>query len=409
MKAFDIPGMYKSELITSIKQSRQVNDRLKKDFMPSVLDFGRLKIYLARHFGFCYGVENAIETAYTAIRENPGKQIYLLSEIIHNGHVNGALREQGVRFIMDTSGHQLIPWEDVDADDVVIIPAFGITLEMDRTLREKGIRQIYYKSKCPFVEKVWTRVSQIAHNDYTVIIHGKPDHEETRATFSHSKSVAPSVIIKDMKEAQWLADILLGDKPPEAFYELFSGRYSEGFDVQKDLERIGVVNQTTLLASETQGISDFLQQVMREKYLLEDRTVSTHFANMKDTLCYATNDNQQAVITMLSVAADLAIVVGGYNSSNTSHLVALCEARLPTYFISSGDSMSDREIGHWDIHSHQLRSTPDWLPAKAPVSVHLTSGASCPDILIEQVIVKLLSFYGLSVDALRTEMVVDQY
>lgn len=164
-----------------------------------------------------------------------------------------------------------------------------------------------------------------------------------------------------------------------------------------------MVNQTTLLASDTQEIADFLLQTIREKYSLNDGNVSSHFANMKDTLCYATNDNQSAVITMLSTEADLAIVVGGYNSSNTSHLVELCDVKLPTYFISSANSMvSDTEISHWDIHTGQLKTTFSYLPAKDPVVIHLTSGASCPDILIENIILKLLSFYNLSMDALQT-------
>lgn len=399
MKAFNIPEIYKSEFITSIKKDRQENDRMKRNLMPSVLDFGKVKIHLARHFGFCYGVENAIEIAYAAINENPGKRIFLLSEIIHNSHVNLALEENGVRFIMDTSGNQLIPWEEIKADDVIIIPAFGTTLEMERILNDKGIKQIYYKSKCPFVEKVWTRVSQIADNDYTVIVHGQPDHEETRATFSHSKSVAPSLIIKDMTEALLLADFMMNRRPATDFSEVFRDRYSEGFDANQDLNRIGVVNQTTLLAIDTQEIADFLLQTVKEKHGLKESNTSEHFANMKDTLCYATNDNQSAVINMLLLDADLAIVVGGYNSSNSSHLVELCEERLPTYFISSCDSMvSDEEISHWDIHARKLKTTFSYLPDKELVVVHLTSGASCPDILIENVIRKLLSYYDLSID-----------
>ncbi|MBB6501254.1 4-hydroxy-3-methylbut-2-enyl diphosphate reductase [Pedobacter cryoconitis] len=402
MKVFKIPGIYKSGFITSIKKERQEKDRLKRDFMPSVLDFGKVRINLARHFGFCYGVENAIEIAYTAIEENPGKRIFLLSEIIHNSHVNAALHENGVRFIMDTSGNQLIPWDEIIEEDVIIIPAFGTTIEMEAILKNKGIKQIYYKSKCPFVEKVWTRVSQIASNDYTVIVHGKPDHEETRATFSHSKNVAPSVVIKDMEEAILLADFIMNRRQAADFTEVFKGRHSEGFDVGQDLTRIGVVNQTTLLASDTQEIADFLLQTIREKYSLNEGNVSDHFANMKDTLCYATNDNQSAVITMLSTEADLAIVVGGYNSSNTSHLVELCDVKLPTYFISSAQSMiSGTEIQHWDIHARQLKTTFSYLPAKDPVVIHLTSGASCPDILIENIILKLLSFYNLPLDALQ--------
>lgn len=367
--------------------------------MPSILDFGKVRIHLARHFGFCFGVENAIEIAYAAIKENPGKKIYLLSEIIHNSHVNMALQENGVRFIMDTAGNQLIPWDEIKREDIIIIPAFGTTLEMECILKAKGIQQIYYKSKCPFVEKVWTRVSQIANNDYTVIVHGKPDHEETRATFSHSKSVAPSLIIKDLQEAILLADFILDRRAPDEFTAVFKDRYSEGFNVMQDLIRIGVVNQTTLLASDTQEIADYLMQTMREKYGLNEQNTSTHFANMKDTLCYATNDNQNAVISMLSLEADLAIVVGGYNSSNTSHLVALCEEKVPTYFISSSDSMvSGQDIIHWDIHSQKLKVTSSYLPDKDAVVIHLTSGASCPDILIENVIIKLLSFYNLSLN-----------
>jgi len=397
MKAFKIPESYKSGFITAIKKGRQEKDRLKRDFTPSVLDFGKVRIHLARHFGFCFGVENAIEIAYTAIEENPGKRIFLLSEIIHNSHVNRALQENGVRFIMDTAGNQLIPWEEIKGEDIIIIPAFGTTLEMERILKAKGIQQIHYKSKCPFVEKVWTKVSQIANNNYTVIVHGKPDHEETRATFSHSRSLAPSVIIKDLQEAILLADFILDRRPLDEFKEVFKGRYSEGFNVVQDLTRIGVVNQTTLLASDTQEIADYLMQTMQEKYGMNEQNTSAHFANMKDTLCYATNDNQSAVISMLSLDADLAIVVGGYNSSNTSHLVELCEEKVPTYFISSGDSMtSSNEIIHWDIHYKRLKVTSSYLPDKDTVVIHLTSGASCPDILIENVITKLLSFYNLS-------------
>lgn len=399
MKAFDIPTAYKSETISAIKKSRQEDDHLKRDFNPTILDFGKVKIHLARHFGFCYGVENAIETAYAAIQDNPDKQIYLLSEIIHNQYVNQSLLENGVRFIMDTLGNQLISWEDITAADVVIIPAFGTTLEIERILKDKGIKQIYYRSKCPFVEKVWTRVSQIADKGYTVIVHGKPNHEETRATFSHSKSVAASIIIKDLKEARLLADFIGNRRPPADFYALFKGRYSEGFDVTRDLNRIGVVNQTTLLASETQQIADFLQRTIQEHHQLSDDQVAAHFANMRDTLCYATHDNQTAVINMLSLDADLAIVVGGYNSSNTSHLVELCEAKLPTYFISSSDSLlSDTEIEHWDIHRHRLTTSYAYLPSDS-LTLHLTSGASCPDILIENVIHRLLSFYELSLNS----------
>lgn len=396
MKAFDIPAAYKSEWITALKKDRQERDHLKRDLSPTLLDFGKVKIHLARHFGFCYGVENAIETAYEALNENPGRNVYLLSEIIHNPHVNHSLQENGIRFIMDTLGNQLISWDDISVADVVIIPAFGTTVEIENLLKRKGIERVYYRSKCPFVEKVWTRVSQIADKGYTVIVHGKPNHEETRATFSHSKNVAASLIIKNFEEAQCLADFIKQRRPLADFYSVFEGRYSAGFDVNRDLSRIGVVNQTTLLASETQQIADFLQQTIQERYQLSDEQLVDHFANMRDTLCYATHDNQSAVKQMLTLDADLAFVIGGYNSSNTSHLVELCEDKLPTYFIASSDSLlSGVEVEHWDIHSHQLKITRSYLPTDS-VTIHITSGASCPDILIEQVIQKLLSFYSIS-------------
>ncbi|HKB43396.1 MAG TPA: 4-hydroxy-3-methylbut-2-enyl diphosphate reductase, partial [Chitinophagaceae bacterium] len=334
MKSFEVPIIYRSPLITAIKKKRKELDKMKKDFTPALLDFGPLHIYLARHFGFCYGVENAIEIAFRTVEENPGKRIFLLSEMIHNPQVNADLQAHRIQFLQDTHGKQLIPFEDIKADDIVLIPAFGTTLEIEKKLNLIGIQTEKYNTTCPFVEKVWNRSEIIAKKDYTIIIHGKPNHEETRATFSHAVKNAPAVIIKDMKEAQAFAKFITGEKPASSFYDEFKGQYSENFDVGKDLQRIGVVNQTTMLASDTQAIADFLKQTMINKYNLTATNSEERFADTRDTLCYATNDNQAAVIGMLETKADLAIVVGGYNSSNTSHLVELCEERLPTYFIN---------------------------------------------------------------------------
>lgn len=365
-------------------------DKMKKDYSPTLLDFGPLKIYLARHFGFCYGVENAIEIAFRTVEENPGKKIYLLSEMIHNPQVNADLQAHGVLFLQDTHGKPLIPFSSITKEDIVLIPAFGTTLEIEQQLKEIGIQTEKYDTTCPFVEKVWNRSEVIAKKNYTIVIHGKPMHEETRATFSHAAASAPSVVVKDMNEAIELSKYITGEKQADNFYTEFKNQYSNGFDVNRDLQRIGVVNQTTMLASDTQAIADFLKKVIIDTHTSEDS-----FADTRDTLCYATNDNQTAVSGMLETTADLAIVVGGYNSSNTSHLVELCEERLPTYFISSAEKIiSASEILHHNFHTKKELLTPDFLPAKQPVNILITSGASCPDAMVEAVIEKLVSFYS---------------
>jgi len=279
----------------------------------------------------------------------------------------------------------------------VLIPAFGTTLAIEKELQSRGIQIEKYNTTCPFVEKVWNRSEAIALKQYTIVIHGKPTHEETRATFSHASSNAPSVVVKNMHQAQTLAHYILGEKPAQQFYEEFKNQYSNGFDVTKDLERIGVVNQTTMLASDTQAIADFLRDVMMQKYGLTEENVQRHFADTRDTLCYATNDNQSAVIGMLEIPADLAIVVGGYKSSNTSHLAELCEEKLPTYYIESeAKILSAQTILHYNFHNNTELLTENYLPQKSPVTILITSGASCPDAVVEGVIRTLAGFFPAS-------------
>ena len=394
MKQFNVPGRYRSPLISAIKNSRKQQDKLKKDLSPTLLDFGPIQFYLARHFGFCYGVENAIDKAFSTIDANPGRRIFLLSEMIHNPQVNEDLQQRGVRFLQDTSGRQLVPFDELTEDDIAIIPAFGTTLEIESQLNSRGIPTEQYNTTCPFVEKVWNRSEQIAKSDYTIVIHGKPRHEETRATFSHAAAHAASVIVNDMEDAVKLSRYITGEASPENFYHDFEGRYSPGFDPAIHLQRIGVVNQTTQLASETQAIADFLKQVMASHYNLSEANIEERFADTRDTLCYATNDNQSAVIGLLNTTADIAIIVGGYNSSNTTHLVELCEERLPSFFINSEEKiLSYTRILHYDWHSKQEHTTHYYLPAKQPVKILLTSGASCPDAVVEAVIRKLVSYY----------------
>ncbi|KAA6439593.1 4-hydroxy-3-methylbut-2-enyl diphosphate reductase [Dyadobacter flavalbus] len=394
MKTFNIPDFYRSRIITPIKEFRRKNDKLKRDYAPTLLDFGPVQFLIARHFGFCYGVENAIDIAYKAIHENPDRRIFLLSEMIHNPDVNRDLTDRGVRFMMDTKGNQLIPWEELTPEDIVIVPAFGTTVENQHKLAELGINSYVYDTTCPFVEKVWNRAAQIGEKDYTIIVHGKPNHEETRATFSHSKENAPTIVIKDLKQAIQLAKYITGEVPLSGFAIDFKGQFSEGFDPQKDLQRIGVVNQTTMLASDTQGIADYLKNVMIRHYALKPEQVEERFANTRDTLCYATNDNQDATYALLTHQADLVIVAGGYNSSNTSHLVELCEQKFPTYFIESVNKILDNQlIRHFDLAKKEEIVTENYLPQTAPARIMLTCGASCPDAVVEAILMRLLSFF----------------
>jgi len=401
MKQFTIPFTYRSPLIAAIKHKRKELDKMKKDFTPTLLDLGPLKIYLARHFGFCYGVENAIEIAFKTIDENPGKNIFLLSEMIHNPKVNLDLLQRGVKFLQDTSGKQIIPFENLTKDDIVLIPAFGTTLDIEARLKAIGIAIEKFNTTCPFVERVWNRSEQISKKNYTVIVHGKPTHEETRATFSHAAASTPTLVIRDMNEAIKLKPYLEKKKSAAAFFEEYKGRYSSGFNPEKDFERIGVVNQTTMLASDTQAIADFLRNVMMEHYQLSPQNLELRFADTRDTLCYATNDNQSSVYGLLEQPADLAIVVGGYNSSNTSHLVELCEEKSATYFINNADKIYvDNSISHYNIHRKEELYTSNFIPDKEPVSILITSGASCPDAMVEEVIVKLAEMKS-SVEALE--------
>ena len=315
--------------------------------------------------------------------------------MIHNQEVNSDLQQRGIRFIMDTDGTQLIPWDELSPHDIVIIPAFGTTLEIEHKLRERGIAVKKYDTTCPFVEKVWKRADKLGKDDYTVIIHGKPKHEETRATFSHSAHNAHAVIVRDMEEARVLGDFITGRRPYQDFQEVFRERASAGFDPAKHLQRIGVVNQTTMLATETQAIADFFRQLMVEKFGAPN--IRQHFADTRDTLCYATNENQEATYQLLATDADLAIVVGGYNSSNTSHIVALCERKFPTYFIHSDKAISSREeITHFLFEEKRQVATQGYLPEKEPIKIALTSGASCPDTLVDKVMLRLLHFFDTS-------------
>ena len=395
-REFDVPIFYRSPIITVVKKARRITDPRKRDLSPSVLDFGPVRFKIARHFGFCYGVENAIEIAYRALEENPEKRVFLLSEMIHNPRVNANLRQRGVQFLCDTAGNQLIPFNTLTPNDIVIVPAFGTTLEVQAELDRRGINPYAYNTTCPFVEKVWKKSREIGLQNYTVVVHGKRYHEETRATFSHARAEAPVVVVRDLEETKNLARIIRGEASGEFFFAYFEDRYSRGFDPNLHLQRIGVVNQTTMLATETQAIADLLRRAMINRYGAEH--IDLHFADAKDTLCYATKENQDATFALIEDGGDLAVIVGGYNSSNTSHLVELCEQKMPTYFICDADEMiSPTCIRHLDLNAKVVRETANWLQMNplggTPTNIVLTAGASCPDALLDEVLCKIIAWF----------------
>lgn len=396
MKQFEVPSFYRSPIISKVKAKRKLEDPRKKDFTPTELHFGDITFVIARHFGFCYGVENAIEKSYKAIHENPSKRIYLLSQMIHNPAVNEDLMSHGLQFLQDTEGKQLIPFETLTNNDLVIIPAFGTTLEIEKKLTNIGVDITTYNTTCPFVEKVWNRSEKLGETNHTIIIHGKHQHEETRATFSHSSTNAPSLIVKDINEAKILGAYILGEIPLDTFLATFQNKTSVHFDPGTDLQKIGVVNQTTMLASETQEITLYLREVMIKKY--GEEQIKEHIADTRDTLCYATNDNQTATLSLMEGNADLAIVVGGYNSSNTTHLVELLEQKFNCFFIKDADEIVSKQwIQSFDIHSKEEKKLP-FLSEQKTQRIILTSGASCPDSIVDGVMMKILSFYYSSED-----------
>ena len=394
-RQFDVPAFYRSPIVTRVKAARTAADPRKKDLSPSVLDFGPLRVKLARHFGFCFGVENAIEIAYRALDENPDMaaagRIFLLSEMIHNPHVNEDLLARGIRFLRTTSGEPLLPLDTLTPGDLVIVPAFGAPTEVLDDLSSRGVDVQAYDTTCPFVVRVWKKGASIGAKGYTVIVHGKRTHEETRATFSRAAASAPVVVVRDEAETEALAAVIEGREDAAFFWDHFTGKTSEGFDPARDLARLGVVNQTTMLASETAAIAERIRQAV----VTRDGD-DANIADTSDTLCYATKENQDATEALIASGADVAIVVGGYNSSNTSHLVELCEdAGLPTYFVSDADQLiSPSLVRHFDWRTKTPRETADWLPEVdgRPLDVILTAGASCPDALLDAVIQTLLSW-----------------
>ncbi len=374
---------YRSEMVERIRAT------------GNLVSAGDLTIKLAKEFGFCYGVERAIDLAYAARKVFPNQPLYILGEIIHNPEVNDQIRAMGIKLL--TGKEKDAEIDDLKEGDVVIIPAFGTEVATRRKLEERGCR--FVDTTCGDVMSVWKRVRQYSQDQVTSIIHGKAWHEETKATSSQARANGGGhyLVVYNLAETDYVCDYIQHGGDKQAFLKKFAGAYSDGFDPDQHLAAVGVANQTTMLRGETEEVQRRLRSAMTEKY--GEPELPKHF-RFFDTICGATQDRQDALEKLLRDPLDLLLVIGGYNSSNTSHLAEMGEAKLPTYFIKNAAKMvSDKLIQHYDQHVKREIETRDWFPA-GKLTVGITAGASCPNNLIEDVIHRLFELRGISVQSL---------
>jgi 4-hydroxy-3-methylbut-2-en-1-yl diphosphate reductase len=369
--------------------SRLVDEVRGNDFQYTA---GRLTVHLAREFGFCYGVDRAVDYAYQARRRFPDRNVFLTGEIIHNPHVNDRLRSAGIRFLSDP--HE--QWDKLGANDVVILPAFGVTVGDMARLVEQGCTLV--DTTCGSVLNVWKNVIRYAQDGYTAVIHGKVKHEETRATASQALKYPQGrfLVVLDRDEAGIVCDYIRRGGDRQAFLSRFGEAVSPGFDPDRDLERIGCANQTTMLMSESLEIGQMLGAAVADRYGTAE--LARHFRAF-DTICSATQERQDAVIALLDEKRlDLMIVVGGYNSSNTCNLARICAERVPTYHIANPDCLvSAAEVRHRPVGAPSTTASLEetsrgWLREDGPLVVGLTAGASTPNNIVGQVIERLSQF-----------------
>jgi 4-hydroxy-3-methylbut-2-enyl diphosphate reductase len=353
---------------------------------------GRLIVHLAREFGFCYGVDRAVDYAYQARRRFPGRNVFLTGEIIHNPYVNDRLRSEGIRFLTDPGEHA----DRLGKDDVVILPAFGVTVREMARLSNQGCTLV--DTTCGSVLNVWKNVVRYAQDGYTAIIHGKVKHEETRATASQALKYPQGryLVVLDRVEAAIVCDYIRHDGDPAALLERFAGAFSPGFDPDVDLQRVGCANQTTMLMTESLEIGEMFRAAMRDRY--GEEALASRFRAF-DTICSATQERQDAVIALLEhQTPDLMLVIGGYNSSNTCNLARICAAKVRTYHIAdpgcllSGDEIRHRPVGAPSTTSGLEETSRGWLPPTGTLVVGLTAGASTPNNIVGEVIRKLEGF-----------------
>lgn len=404
-------ALYQSQLCAAIKAARRLKENRSGD--PETLSFGAVEYVLPSHFGFCLGVQNAIERAYEVIAANPAKRVFMLSELIHNPFVNSDLLRRGLRYLQTDKGKPINDpatgrpyWESLREDDVVIIPAFGATNEDKVRLIEKGLPLNEYDATCMLVEKVWKAARRFSTEGFTVIIHGKAEHEETKATFSNTARNGPAVIIRDLREAGRLAELIREEDPErlkEGFWQIFAGKCTAGFDPVRDLSRLAVVNQTTLLRNETLRIIEQLEAALVARYGVAELEQHMHQQSRGDTLCYATQVNQDALTRALAQPLDLALVAGGTNSSNTYQLYRVCKEHIGdrAAYIQSEENI----VGPGEIRHFRFAQNPDdplagsfekrhvAIPSDRPMRILVTGGASCPDGVIQQIIMRCNGFF----------------
>ena len=387
----DIMAAVQAQVLSHYRS--EVVERIRAN--GNILSAGNLTVKLAKEFGFCYGVERAIDLAYAARRAYPDQRIFLLGEIIHNPEVNDQIKRMGIVTIAGKPRDEEI--NQLGPDDIVIIPAFGTEVATRRKLEEKGCN--FVDTTCGDVMSVWKRVRQYSKDSVTSIIHGKAWHEETMATSSQARASGKGhyLVVFTLGETDYVCNYIIHGGDKQEFLKKFKGAYSEGFDPDVDLEAIGVANQTTMLRGETEEVQRRLKNAMIQKY--GEAELPRHF-RFFDTICGATQDRQDALGKLLQEPLDLLLVIGGYNSSNTSHLAEMGEAKLPTYFIKNAAKMeSDKIIHHYNQHEHRELETRDWLPS-GKITVGITAGASCPNNLIEDTIRRLFELRGISVHEL---------
>ena len=406
-------AIYHSELCQAIKVVKRIKERSAST--PASLDFGAVEYLLPSHFGFCLGVQNAIERAYETIASNLGRRVFMLSELIHNPFVNEDLKMRGLLYLQSDKGEAVMDpelgkpyWNSLSERDIVIIPAFGARDEDKVKLIEKGLPLNAYDATCMLVEKVWKAAKRFGEQGHTVVIHGKAEHEETKATFSNSVKYAPSIIVRDMGEAERLASVIVATDSAERrkLFEPFESTCNQNFDTDRDLSKIAIVNQTTLLRNETLRIIERLEEALRERY--GSAHIEEHMAmsSKGDTLCYATQVNQDALSSAIQEKADVAIVVGGRNSSNTYQLYRLCQEVFgdKAFYIQSEANILSRDLIEHFVFPYdpsnpkqgRLESRPFLPRGQRSLKILLTGGASCPDGLLQQVIAKINGYFDPS-------------
>lgn len=380
----------------------EVKPVLKKEYGSAVievmkasdyrLEVGRLTFRLARSLGFCYGVDRAVEYAYETCRKFPDRKIWLVGEIIHNPLVNSQLASMGVTFLYpDDEGE--FDFTPVEQSDVVILPAFGVSIDAFQRLRDLDC--VLIDTTCGSVLHVWKRVESYARDGFTSLVHGKYRHEETRATSSQAlrHEGGSFLIVRDMDEALLVCDFIRGDRGAAEIRRAFAGKTSEGFDPEVHLQRIGVANQTTMLATESLEIARVVGEAIRDRWGEDE--FPDRFRSF-DTICSATQDRQDAVLELMQDRPDLMVVVGGYNSSNTTNLARICAQHVPTYHIEADDSIDPERgvISHRQVDSGDVLEESGWLPEEGRLEIGLTAGASTPDSLIGRTVRAILESLG---------------